>query len=291
MILECAPQVELDSNMTEDEWWHGNFQKDEKFECFSTQLQLRSQFCLLAVPCSRQGYWREFRADIGTLFFLDKIQTKHSQTHLHKEESLFFVKGMLVAPLSTAGVSDELAQELQMPMGPQTLEDVEEPMLARPATLRDPCTPDQIVMEQHSLTHILRVSPGARCASNPEDTIHHISLTTDTWVTEAPCTSRASWWEQTLLLETSTRRWCPTPRRWTCPYVVAATAKWVRDMGYERFCLHGDTRRSSSVATGQSGKRIVVQKDKTGKFYNKCHRHRAIRAVEHQRKPSPQCVD
>ena len=24
------------------------------------------------------------------------------------------------------------------------------------------------------------------------------------------------------------------------PHVVAATAKWVRDLGYERFCLHGD---------------------------------------------------
>ena len=30
----------------------------------------------------------------------------------------------MVAPLSTAGVSDEVAQELQMPMGPQMLEDV-----------------------------------------------------------------------------------------------------------------------------------------------------------------------
>ena len=37
--------------------------------------------------------------------------------------------------LSTAGVSDEVAQELQMPMGPQMLEDVEEPMVACPATL------------------------------------------------------------------------------------------------------------------------------------------------------------
>ena len=24
------------------------------------------------------------------------------------------------------------------------------------------------------------------------------------------------------------------------PYVVATTAKWVRDLVYERFCLHGD---------------------------------------------------
>ena len=66
------------------------------------------------------------------------------------EEILFFVKGTLAAPLSTAGVSDEVGQELQMSMGPQMLEDVEEPMPARPATLGDPGTPDQIVMEQYS---------------------------------------------------------------------------------------------------------------------------------------------
>ena len=129
----------------------------------------------------------------------------------------------MVAPLSTAGVSDEVAQELQMPMGPRMLEDVDEPMPARPTTLRDPGTPDQIVMEQHSLTHF-RVSPGARCALNPEDMIHHVedtrkstqlrlnfSSTTGTWVTEAFCGSLASMWEQTTLLEPSTRRWCPTP--------------------------------------------------------------------------------
>ena len=64
---------------------------------------------------------------------------------------------------------------------------------------------------------------------NPEDTTHHIensrkstqlclnfSSTTGTWVTEALCGSHASSWEQTPLLEPSTRRWCPTPRRWTC---------------------------------------------------------------------------
>ena len=60
---------------------------------------------------------------------------------------------MMVAPSLTAGVRDEVAQELRMPMGPQMLEDVEEPRPSRSATLRDPGTPDQIVMEQHSLTH------------------------------------------------------------------------------------------------------------------------------------------
>ena len=33
------------------------------------------------------------------------------------------------------------------------LEDVDELMPARPTTVRDPGTPDQFVMEQHSLTH------------------------------------------------------------------------------------------------------------------------------------------
>ena len=35
---------------------------------------------------------------------------------------------MLMAPLVTTGVSDDVAQELQMLIGPQTLDDVEEPM-------------------------------------------------------------------------------------------------------------------------------------------------------------------
>ena len=53
----------------------------------------------------------------------------------------------------TAGVSDDVAQELQMPIDPQALDDVEEPMPARPATFKDPGTPDQIVLDQHSLAH------------------------------------------------------------------------------------------------------------------------------------------
>ena len=118
------------------------------FHACAVQKPILSLGCL-----AQQVYWSDFRADTGTLLFPDKIQVQHSKTQLHKEESLFFVQGMLVAPMLTAGVSNEVAQELQMPMCPQMLEDVEEPILARPATLRDPGTPDQLVMEQHSLTH------------------------------------------------------------------------------------------------------------------------------------------
>ena len=55
----------------------------------------------------------------------------------------------MVAALTTAGVSGEVAQEIQMPVRPQMLEDAEEPI-------------------------IFRVNPGVRCVSNLEDTIHHI---------------------------------------------------------------------------------------------------------------------
>ena len=118
------------------------------FHACEVQKPIPSLGCL-----AQQGCWSDLRADTGPLFFPDKIKTKHGQTQLHKEESLFFVNGMLVAPLSTAGVSDEVAQESHLPAGPQMLDDVEEPMPARPATLKDPSTPDQIVLEQKSRTH------------------------------------------------------------------------------------------------------------------------------------------
>ena len=64
------------------------------------------------------------------------LKTHQSQTRLHKEDRLFFVKGMLMAPLVPAGVSDDDAQELHVPIGPQALGGVEETMSSRPATLK-----------------------------------------------------------------------------------------------------------------------------------------------------------
>ena len=74
------------------------------FHACAVQKPILSLGCL-----AQQEYWSDLRADTGgTLFFPDKIQTKHSLTQLHKEESLFFVKGMMVAPLSIAGVTKSL---------------------------------------------------------------------------------------------------------------------------------------------------------------------------------------
>ena len=53
------------------------------FHACAVQKQILSLRCL-----AQQEYWGVLRADTGALFFLDKIQTKHSQTQLHKEESL-----------------------------------------------------------------------------------------------------------------------------------------------------------------------------------------------------------
>ena len=230
------------------------------FHACAVQIPILSLGCL-----GQQGYWTDLRADISTQFFLDKIQTKHSQTQLHKEESLFLVEGVLVAPLSTAGVSDEVAQEWQMPIGPQMLEDVEGPMLARAAALRDPGTSDQIVMEQHSLTHLPSQPWCKMCVeSRGRDSPHReqsklmqlcLSLTTGTWVTEALSRSRASSWEETPLLEPSTRRLCPTPRRWTCPTLLPQQQSGCEILGINDLSTCRQ-RRSSLVATGQNGKRM-----------------------------------
>ena len=156
------------------------------FHACAVQKPILSLGCL-----AQQGYWSDLRANICTLLFLDKIQMKPIQTQMHKEERLFFFKGMTVAFLSTAGVSDEVAQVLPMPLGPHMLEDVEEPMLARSAALRDLGTPDQIVMEQHNLTHFPSQLWCKMCVeSRGHDSPHR----------------EKSKIGQTLLLEPSTRR-------------------------------------------------------------------------------------
>ena len=60
----------------------------------------------LSLGClPRQEYWTDL-----SLFFLGKIQTQHSLTQLHKETRLFFVIGMLMARLLTAGGSDDVSR-------------------------------------------------------------------------------------------------------------------------------------------------------------------------------------
>ena len=159
---------------------------------------------------------------------------------------------MLVAPLSTAGVSDDVAQELQMPMGPQMLEDVEEPMLARPATLRDPGTPDQTVMEQHSVTHFPSQPCCKMCVeSRGRDSPHREQSNIDAVVPQLQFDYGYMGDGGPLQIacflvgaDTSSGAihapMVPDSKKMDMPHVVAATAKWVRDLVHARFSLHGD---------------------------------------------------
>ena len=45
----------------------------------------------------------------------------------------------------------------------------------------------------------------------------------------------------------------------------------MRDLGYERFCLHGDKEGVLQFLLGKEAKNVIL-KDKTGKFCGKCHR-------------------
>ena len=101
-------------------------------------------------------------------------------------------------------------------------------------------------MEHHSLTHFPSQPWCKMCVeSRGHDSPHREQSKIDavvpqlqfdygyTWVTEALCRSRASLWEQTRLLEPSTRRWCRTPRRWTCP-----TLSQQQPSGCVTWCIH-----------------------------------------------------
>ena len=57
------------------------------------------------------------------------------------------------------------------------------------------------------------------------------------------------------------------------------------------FCPRGDKEGVLQLPLDKKLQKNVVLRDNTGKFYDTCHRHRAIRAMEQPRKPSPQCVD
>ena len=158
------------------------------------------------------------------------------------EESFFFVKGMMAAPLTTAGVSDKVAQELQMPMGPQMLEGVKEPMPARLATLRDPGTPDQIVMEQHNLTHFPSQPWCKMCVkSRGHDSPHREQSKIDAVVPQLQFAygymgDGGPLQVACILVGTDTSSGAihatmvPDSKKMDVPYVVAATAKWVRDL-------------------------------------------------------------
>ena len=128
LILESTQRLELASKLMEDVWLDSNFQKDGQSECFSMRAKFKNPSSLLVVSLSR---------GIGMNFA--QTLTQYSQTQLHMEERVLH---------RDANGALDVAQELQMPIGPQALDDEEEPMPSPPAKLKDP-----IELDQHSLTH------------------------------------------------------------------------------------------------------------------------------------------
>ena len=144
---------------------------------------------------------------------------------------------------------DEVAQELKVPMGPQMLEDVEEPMVARSATLRDLGTPDPIVMEQHSMTHFPSQLWCKMCVeSRGHDSPHREQSNIDAVVQfdyeymgdGCPLQIACFFVGADASSGAIHAAMVPASKLMDMPQVAAATATWVRDFGNKRFCLHGD---------------------------------------------------
>ena len=227
---------------------------------------------ILSLGClAQQGCWSDLRAATGTHFFPDRIQTQDSQTQLHKEDRLFFVKGKLMAPLVTAGVSDDVAQELQMPTGPQAVEDAKALMPSRLATLEDPGTPDQIVLDQHSLTHFPSLPWCKVCVEfRGRDSPHREQSKSDAVVLQLPFEygymgGRGPLQIACFLVGTDTSSgpmsatMVPDSKKMDMPYVVAGTAKWVRDSDTETKKEFFSCCCKQTHAAGDHGRRVETK--------------------------------
>ena len=148
-----------------------------------------------------------------------------------------------------------------------------------------------------------RVSPGARCALNPEDVIHHIENSRkstqllrqlqfdygymgDGGPLQIAC----------VLVGTDTSSGAihatmvPDSKKMDMPYVVSATGKWVRDLGYERFCLHGDKEGVLQLLLVKVAKECRPE-GQDWQILGQVSLTQTIGATEQLRKQSPQCVD
>ena len=112
-------------------------------------------------------------------------------------------------------------------------------MPARPATLRDPSTPSQIVMEQHNLTHFqsqlwCKMCVESRGHDSPQREQSKIDATVpqlefdygyvgDGGPLQIACFLVGG---RHLFWSPYTRRWCQTPRRWTCPVWWRQQQSW-----------------------------------------------------------------
>ena len=171
-----------------------------------------------------------------------------------------------------------------MPNGPQTSDDVEEPRPARLAALKDPGTLDQIVLDtfpESAMVQDVRRTSRTRFTTSRKSTIDavvpqvqfHNGCMGDGGRQQIACFFVGT--------DTSSRAIHTTmvpDFKMDVPYVVAGTAKWVRDLEYLRLVATRRHRRSSSVACGHSGKRMSSRRTRLANSPTSVHRHRAIGA-------------
>ena len=162
-----------------------------------------------------------------------------------------------MAPLVTAGVSNDVAQEVRMPIGPQALGDVEEPMPSRLATLKDPSTPDQIVLDQPWCK--VCVESGGRDSphreqSNIDAVVPQLKFDNDYMEDGGPLRIACFLVEQTPLLEPSTRRGARLQENGHA--IRCRNNSQVGAWLGVGTLLSTRRQRSSSVAAGQRGKRM-----------------------------------
>ena len=158
----------------------------------------------------------------------------------------------MVAPLTTAGVS-EVAQELQMPMVPHMLE----PMPRHSRSDRDGTTQSDTLSESTLVQDVRRI-PRTRLITSRTVKNQQLYLNFQfdygymgdggplqiaCFLVGADTSSRAI--HATMV---------PDSQKMDMPYVVATTAKWLRDLWYERFCLHGDKEGVLQLLLDKVGK-------------------------------------
>ena len=170
-------------------------------------------------------------------------------------------------------------------------------MLVRLATLRDPGTPDEIWMEQHDLTHFPSHSWCKMCVeSRRHDSPHREQPKIDAVVLQLQFHNGYMMDGGPLQIACIL---VGTDTFWSHPRDDGAG---LQEDGHALRC-----RSNSQVGPGYDmeiketkgfykcywtkWQKNVVLKDKTCIFCDKCHRHRAMRAMEHRRKPSPQYVE
>ena len=205
-----------------------------------------------------------------------------------------------MAPWVTAGVSDDVAEKLQMPIGPQAVEDVEGPMPFRPAVLKDPGFLDQKVLDQHSLTHFpcqpwckVCVESQGRDSPHREQSrvtqwCHNFSLTA-IWDTEAVYRLHVSSRAQTTSSQAIHATLVPDSKKMDMPTWLLEQPNWCVMWGTNA-SVYTETRKEFPSNHWTKLQKNVVLREKTGTFFDKCHRHRATRAMATRRRPFPQCA-